>query len=417
MESPLTIAGQSVEEKLASRMGEITNAVNEAIQREVQHYAELPPDVLSIDLPAIITENLRLSRRALRERRPPQVEELSAISESAQLRAEEGVSLEMVISAYVVGAHEVWRTATEGATPDDLDALREFTDLTLAYLRPTLTAVSSTFAAEVRDAHQLESGMQPALALALISGALGEAETSRVGAVPAESYAVLKLTTLPITQTEERAETAINVVASASRRRRRIRSEVANFPDFAPLVVSDATGEVVLFPLASRDESSITRLTERLREMVHRLNGQAPSQPTFHAALAVGTREEVPDSLRLADEMIHVAFATERPPGLLLLEEMLLDYQLHRPTPATDALAALLSPLEDQPVLLDTLETHISLGLHRARTAEAMVVHPNTVDYRLRRVAELTSLSPNDASDLATLRAAVAARRGRSRGT
>jgi hypothetical protein len=61
--------------------------------------------------------------------------------------------------------------------------------------------------------------------------------------------------------------------------------------------------------------------------------------------------------------------------------------------------------------LLETLEAFLDCGLDRRRTAEQLHVHPNTLDYRLRRVAELTGLEPGKPRDLVLLELAVARRK------
>lgn len=90
---------------------------------------------------------------------------------------------------------------------------------------------------------------------------------------------------------------------------------------------------------------------------------------------------------------------------------MLLDYQLTRPGVARRELAALLDPLADHPELLQTLEVHLGYDLNRRRTASTLHIHANTVDYRLRRIAELTGLDPARRVDLRHLEAALVARR------
>ena len=55
-------------------------------------------------------------------------------------------------------------------------------------------------------------------------------------------------------------------------------------------------------------------------------------------------------------------------------------------------LAGLLDPLENNAELLRTLERYVALDLDRRRTAADLHVHPNTLDYRLRRVEALTGL-------------------------
>jgi sugar diacid utilization regulator len=54
--------------------------------------------------------------------------------------------------------------------------------------------------------------------------------------------------------------------------------------------------------------------------------------------------------------------------------------------------------------LLDTLTTYLEQGSSLEATARLLFVHPNTVRYRLRRVTELTGLSPTDAREAFALR-------------
>jgi hypothetical protein len=59
------------------------------------------------------------------------------------------------------------------------------------------------------------------------------------------------------------------------------------------------------------------------------------------------------------------------------------------------------------PVLLETLAAFLEHGSSVEATARLLFVHANTVRYRLRRVAEVTGLSPTDPRDAYTLRLAV----------
>ncbi|RDI42463.1 PucR family transcriptional regulator, partial [Nocardia mexicana] len=71
---------------------------------------------------------------------------------------------------------------------------------------------------------------------------------------------------------------------------------------------------------------------------------------------------------------------------------------------------SLLDPLDHHPELLDTLQTHIAHNLNRQRTARLLHVHTNTVDYRLKRIGQLTGFDPTQASGLWYLRSALVAR-------
>jgi PucR C-terminal helix-turn-helix domain/GGDEF-like domain len=77
-----------------------------------------------------------------------------------------------------------------------------------------------------------------------------------------------------------------------------------------------------------------------------------------------------------------------------------------------DAKAALISDVYDPLVggghaLLDTLTTYLEQGSSLEATARLLFVHPNTVRYRLRRVAELTEYTPSAGRDGFTLWVAI----------
>jgi DNA-binding PucR family transcriptional regulator len=57
--------------------------------------------------------------------------------------------------------------------------------------------------------------------------------------------------------------------------------------------------------------------------------------------------------------------------------------------------------------LLETLNAYLDTSASIERTARRLFVHPNTVRYRLRRIADVAGLSPTDARDAYTMRVAV----------
>jgi DNA-binding PucR family transcriptional regulator len=78
-----------------------------------------------------------------------------------------------------------------------------------------------------------------------------------------------------------------------------------------------------------------------------------------------------------------------------------------------DARATLISDIYEPLVggghaLLDTLTTYLEQGSSLEATARLLFVHPNTVRYRLRRVAELTEYTPSAGRDGFTLWVAIA---------
>ncbi len=63
--------------------------------------------------------------------------------------------------------------------------------------------------------------------------------------------------------------------------------------------------------------------------------------------------------------------------------------------------------LEPGPDLLRTLDAYYRHDMSRGSTAEALNVHPRTLDYRLRRVRELTDLDPGSTHGVRVLSTAV----------
>ena len=57
--------------------------------------------------------------------------------------------------------------------------------------------------------------------------------------------------------------------------------------------------------------------------------------------------------------------------------------------------------------LLDTLTAYLDSGGSIEATARALFVHPNTVRYRVRRISDVTGLSPTESRDAYTLRMAL----------
>ncbi|MFF6783166.1 helix-turn-helix domain-containing protein [Streptomyces sp. NPDC012510] len=77
--------------------------------------------------------------------------------------------------------------------------------------------------------------------------------------------------------------------------------------------------------------------------------------------------------------------------------------------PFVDAwLRTLARDLETGPDLLLTLDAYYRHDMHRGATATALNVHTRTLDYRLRRVRELTGMDPGSTRGVRTLSAVVA---------
>lgn len=75
--------------------------------------------------------------------------------------------------------------------------------------------------------------------------------------------------------------------------------------------------------------------------------------------------------------------------------------QVKRPAELVDFMHGVLRPLYEydgrrDTTLVETLRAFLGCGFSAAATAEALIVHPNTISYRLRRIEELLGISCHD---------------------
>jgi hypothetical protein len=396
------INGMPVHRRLLSRLPELTSSVTESILENVPFYRELPEEEIAGDIVRVVTDNLRLVATLIREQRAPDDGEMTGIAESAARRAEEGVPLEMVLHAYHVGAHEAWRAITEDALPEDVADLQATTDLVLSYTRSVVAAVSGAYVGELRAMYSQQQSVRHTLLAALLAGEPADEAAERAGVRLPAAYLVL---VLRFARHHDEQENGVVAAIAARRKLRRVQAEVDRFADESALTLLDAASGTVLIPATDGlDEAwpDLGLLVERMTEAagVEVVAAAARTGPNGVAAAVTQGRE-----------VLDIVRTNQYSAGLYRLEDVLLDYQLSRPTSATPALAALLTPLERNEDLLTTLRLHLDNELNRRRTARMLHIHPNTVDYRLRRIATLTGLDPAIPSHLPLLVAALAARR------
>ncbi|WP_157252141.1 PucR family transcriptional regulator [Nonomuraea typhae] len=389
MGEPLRVAGRAVHELLDRQKARLARELVAAFVAEIPFYRELPAEELSDDIFRITELNLRLVARLLRERRPPTPEELEPSCASAARRAQEGVPLEAILSAYHLGAGRIWELVTEGARPDEVADALAAGRLILAFTEAVTAAVCTAYQQERESMVSQEQHARHAAITALLSGE----PPSGAGIRLAARYLVLAVS-LGAHPDERRGTVA------ARRKLHRVRQAVQKRTSEPVLSLLEPAGGLILAP--GVDWCGAGALVAAMAEA---------AGAEVRAAAEVAAPEGVAAAARLAQEVLDVVHLFHHPPGLYRLADVLLEYQLTRPSEAMRGLATLLDPLTDNPDLLQTLTVYLETGLDRRRTAERLHVHPNTVDYRLRRAVTLTGLDPVDPAQLQSIGAALAARR------
>ncbi len=418
--------------RLARSLPGLAQRLVRRLADEVPVYGRLPAEELADDITTITGYSLQLALRVAREGRLPAPEELAEITASAARRAQERIPLPALLTAYHSVARMVWQDMVAEAGPEELPDIVAVSDLLMGWLQVITAAVSAAYLEEWDTVVDTERQSHRAMLAALLRGDPG-VEGYGLGDLPAPlHYRVLALAVDPGPDAP-----GVDGAIAARRRVRRLHAALEQYSGTPVLTALEPAGGLVLLPIPAgrRDPAPRTGQPDRAprasqlhqahRSSQHGLASQADPEglagllprlteaagAPVTAAVATAAPAQVKDAAQQTREVLDVVRQFGKPPGLYRLADVLLEYQLTRDTPARAELAALLSPLDTKRELLETLSVFVEQQLNRRRTASVLHLHPNTVDYRLRRAAELTGLNPTTPADLHQIVAALAARR------
>jgi hypothetical protein len=400
----VTLGGVPAHRRLRESAPHLTRTVVRLLAEWSPVYRTLPPEELWGDVARVVDGGIRDFAATLAGGGPPDEDRLAVVRAAAARRAEEGLPLEAVTGAYFTGARVCFEEVVRAARPEDLPAVVVLQRLLLEYLERVTGAVAAGYLDRVRSSAGERHGARQALLASLLRGRVDAAAADRAGLAVPPGYVVLALSLGP--HPDERTP-GVDAGVAARRKVRRVRGELDHRTRGTALTALGPDGGLVLLPCDARDGRPAADWAA-LRATVARLD-----QVAGGALLAAAVEAEpagAGEAARLAADLLAVARAGGRAPGLYRLADLALEYQLTRPGPARDHVAGLLAPLDDRPELLATLAEFVACGLDRRRTAARLRIHPNTVLYRLRKAADLTGLDATRCADLPVLHAALACR-------
>ncbi|MFD6388601.1 PucR family transcriptional regulator [Nocardia sp. NPDC060259] len=307
--------------------------------------------------------------------------------------AAQGVALEAVQHATHAAFRFVLDELSRRATSADSRALAIAGQRLAAVLEEVETSFTTAYLRVVRAATTEHDDSGEVFASALITGAAMTSSWTRSSRfVLSESYTVLALAQEHgVADTAGHRETWL----------RRLRVELASLPDGSPPALLGVGGGTLLIGDEDLGAIDVSDLYERLQA--------ATAETPLRFGLVHAQTDHLPEATRQAHELVDLAARLYRPPGVYRMSDLVVEYQVTRPGPGRRQVAAVLDPLRDQPELLETLIVHIRNKRNRRRTAGILHLHPNTVDYRLRRVAVHTGLDPATVHGLWYLQAALVA--------
>ncbi|MFG1814260.1 PucR family transcriptional regulator [Kribbella sp. NPDC049174] len=320
----------------------------------------------------------------------PTGDALDPLRESATRRAEEGVPLEALLAAYHLGGKVCADHVSARFRADELADAIALNRLILDFLQRVTAIVSASYFEERQSIAGDDQATRQSVFTALLDGSPVEVR------LPAE-YVVVGLT---LGAHPDERQPGVDAKIVARRKLRRVRVELDRIPDSMSTLSPD--GGIALLPAPAADLSA-------LRARLSRAAGVNVTLATTSVA-----PETIPAGVTLVRDLLEVVRTHGRPPGVYELDDLVLEYQLSRPSPARERLAGLLNPLAGRTDLLATLRCYLDNARNRRQTAADLHVHANTVDYRLRQVGRLTGLDPVRDDQLPRLVAALVAFDARS---
>ncbi|MEC3953537.1 helix-turn-helix domain-containing protein [Nocardia sp. CDC153] len=375
----------SVTDFLAAHLAEAAREMMAAVVRSVPDYEQLPRETIERDLVHRAEDNLRLFVRLLGEGREPRAADLDGMIEVAVRRAREGIPLDAVLSVYHQGALAAWNfLAAQASTPGERDELLRAVPQLLRYLGIVIPGVAGSYLHERQDLHWEQREAKRALAQALLQGKPAELLAERFG-IPLGGHHVVALRTAEA----EGVRPAMRV----------IHGEIDALSPHA-LTVLDRAGGWVLVP--------VSEPVGRLDATVARIAAAAGARVIAGTATAA-TVSEIPVRAEEAGEIARLALGLGRPTGVYWMADLALQYQFARPGPARAWLLGLLAPLADHQHLMEALRAYLAHDHNRVAAAESLVVHRNTLNYRLNRIAALTGYDPGRSEHTPLFAAALTA--------
>lgn len=388
------VSQPQVGERLRRQRRHIVSEVVDAVWDHLPGYSA---DRLErADLERFVEPHVDLVITLLSAGRAPTVEEAAYARELGQSRALQGVPVESVVHSFRLAEHAVLRLL-----------LRNAEDLPRTVLTEAIEGLIRAFDALIADStaayrvaqeevakhyEQLERGLVADLATG------GEARIAQ-----AESQARLL---------GSKPDTAhIAIALSPGEReaggRRQMLSALA--PGISGRILHGVVGGwgMLLLPVGALAAIDVVQMVRRAMRASPWAQDSACGVGTIAPRLG-SVRSSCQQAVVAAE--VGMAQSSGSSSAVVSFDDVLVEAALladHRV--AERLVTAVLGGLADQPTLLETLRTYLASDLSQTRTATELVVHPNTVAYRLDRISQITGHDVRRVSQAMTLMVAVRA--------
>lgn len=347
----------------------------DAYREQIEAYSRLPEGILYGRKLALARSNLDLFKRLSDERRGITDADIDERREAARQDVRDGIALEAVLRAYQIGGALAWRTIADAAEPHEhARGLLAATHLYVSFSEQVSAAICEVYAVELERCDAGRNRVARSALRALLGSAAPDELARRARAA---GLVVGRVYTPFVARGGDDADLEL------------VRSLRA-----AGVFVVQEAGAVVGFVQTAGDERALAQCGAAF-------------------ALATDTpRERLGDALKALRQLVDVAvrLGLRRRVGE---REFLLERSLANSPVLDDTLERLVvTPLVEHDTehgseLIRTLRAFVDSGLRRKGAAQALHIHPNTLDSRLARIAALAGLDLALPQDLAQVIVAI----------
>ena len=396
-------------ERLLQRLDAIGDQMVARYRNEIVDYRNADEALLD-DVRRVSVDNGRALLQNVKEGGRVSAEVIDRSATAAARRMHQVVSLEAFLHAFRLWGQMLWdEVLAEARTdrPGEREAALQLASRLMSHVDQVSSAGALAYLDEAQRVWSDQEVLRRDVLELLLSG--GDPEAARrlaasVGTELADDYAVVVMRareggadeSMPSTLRER---TVLRALVDEARIRLHRRDR--------PPLVGLRHGEVVaLCPVPGRPEYDEIRAAAEALAATHAAAG---------FAIGIGSREKGLGGVAVSFAEAHeaaLAAARAEPGTAMAFGDMLVTHLLRTSPDADRLLGDLLEPLTAYDAdrgaeLVATLRTFIECGFSPTRSAERLIVHPNTVLYRLGRIRELTGRDPRDPDDVLLLALAL----------
>ncbi|MGH2753841.1 MAG: PucR family transcriptional regulator [Actinomycetota bacterium] len=397
-----------ITDRLSTRLETLATTLADRYRSEIVDYSAVDQDVLHGDVIRTSMQNVQALLKAVRTGDGIGSDDLEDFREAGARRVHQGVRLESLLHACRLWGETVWHALLDCARIDETnerEAALLIASRVIEHMNILSTVVAQGYHEEAEGVWSDREVIRRDLLEAVISGkgrsASVRGEAASLQLQLSDDYVVILARRSNAGPEQENAPSL-----RPRAEMRRVIDSMKRFlqPAIGSLLFGLRQDEVVaLYPL--EPPGNLDEVSRQCAELAGTIGAEG-------FELGVGGWHPGPEGVQTsyaeAREALEIAGRSGIRGRPVIFEDLLLDHVLRTNPKSEQFLTETIRPVVEYDTrkrsdLVQTFEAYMDAGFNITKSASQLLVHPNTVVYRLRRIQELTGRDPHVASDLIIL--------------